>query len=85
MWVLPTLGAKGRVMTATVTRQTYSVLEAATLLRIDRATAYRAIHRGDFPARVIRVMGQWRVVASELDALINGEGSTTPSNEKGES
>lgn len=63
------------VESSPVTRQTYSIAEAATILRIDRATAYRHVKSGDFPVRVIRVCGQWRVIAHELDALIFGDPS----------
>lgn len=48
-----------------------SVAEAARILRVSRATAYRLIGSGELPA--VRVGGSLRVDRGELDGYIYGE------------
>ena len=48
-----------------------SVDEAASILRVSRATAYRLIGSGELPA--VRVGGQLRVDRGELDQYVYGE------------
>jgi len=46
------------------------LLTAAAVLRIGRTKAYELTRRGEFPVKVIRIGGSWRVpVAGLLDLL----------------
>ena len=51
--------------------RTISVLRAAALLGISRASAYNAVRRGELPA--IRVGGRVLVLRSGLERLLEGE------------
>ncbi|WP_194920163.1 helix-turn-helix domain-containing protein [Catenulispora rubra] len=46
------------------------VEEAGALLGIGRTNAYRMVRRGQFPTRVIRIGGQWRVPTADLLHLL---------------
>ena len=50
---------------------TLSVTEAAALLGLGRAAAYRAVHRGDLPC--IRVGTRLLILRGPLERILNGE------------
>jgi excisionase family DNA binding protein len=63
-----------------LTARLLTLTEAAAVLRVSRATAYKLIHTGELPA--IRVGGVYRVHSAELEALVqrpagreNGDGA----------
>lgn len=47
--------------------------DACKALGISRAHGYAAVHRGDFPARVITVGRRYRVVTADLLRLLGAE------------
>ena len=55
------------------TRETRTVVEAARMLGLSAASAYRAIERGEIPS--IRIGGRILVPSTRLLALIGGRGS----------
>jgi excisionase family DNA binding protein len=56
-------------MSTIATPQLLSLAEAATILRVSRATAYRLVHAGELPAH--RIGGSLRVDPRELRAYID--------------
>ena len=52
------------------TARTISVVRAATLLGISRASAYNAVRKGELPA--IRVGGRVLILRSGLERLLGG-------------
>jgi excisionase family DNA binding protein len=67
------------VMEAEVEQLTESVERVAALLGIGRATAYRAVHRGEIPS--IRVGRRYLVPREALRRLLRGDG--TPAIQRG--
>jgi excisionase family DNA binding protein len=58
-------------MSTVETSSLLSVAEAASIMRVSRATAYRLIDAGDLPA--VKVGSQLRVDRAELDQYVYGE------------
>lgn len=52
------------------------LLLAARALGLSRNTAYRLVHRGEFPCRVIRAGDTYRVPTLELLTLIGADKNT---------
>lgn len=65
--ILPTLVAP------TVERQTLTLTEAATVLGISRASAYKLARTGEFPVRVLRIAGLLKVSRHELERYLRVE------------
>jgi predicted DNA-binding transcriptional regulator AlpA len=66
-WTLPSLDDI-RQWPATV-----SVPTACSALGIGKSCGYDAARRGNFPARVIKVGGRYRVVTASLVQVLGGE------------
>jgi predicted DNA-binding transcriptional regulator AlpA len=54
------------------------LVTAARVLGIGRTTAYQLARRGQFPCRVIRVGGLYRVATPDLIRLLTDAGRDTP-------
>jgi excisionase family DNA binding protein len=54
------------------------LVTAARVLGIGRTTAYQLARRGQFPCRVIRVGGLYRVPTPDLIRLLTDAGRDTP-------
>jgi excisionase family DNA binding protein len=60
---------------------TYTVEEAAAILRISRAHAYACVACGDIPS--VRLGRRIVVPARALDAMLHGDGMDTPTERHG--
>lgn len=52
---------------------TYSLIEAAQRLGIGEATAYDLKDRGEFPVRILKIGGRFKVLVAELERFLAGE------------
>jgi hypothetical protein len=52
---------------------TCDVPDAAAAVGVSRTTAYELVKTGDFPAKVIKVAGRYRVLTASLLAVLTGE------------
>jgi helix-turn-helix protein len=52
---------------------TCDVPDAAGAVGVSRTTAYELVKTGDFPAKVIKVVGRYRVLTASLLAVLTGE------------
>lgn len=50
-----------------------SLEDAASVLGISTATAYRLRREGEFPIRVLKIGSQFRVLQADLDSFLRGE------------
>ncbi len=57
----------------TAQKPTISVKEAAEMLGISVALAYRMVREDEFPVRVLKLATVYRVPRAELERYINGE------------
>lgn len=52
---------------------TLDVPAACKLLGISRSHGYAAVRRGEFPAKVLKVGGSYRVITASLLVILTGE------------
>ncbi len=62
-----------------VEKQTLSLEDAAVVLGVSRAHAYRGVTDGSFPVRVLDISGKKRVSVADLERYLDPEASSAGS------